>query len=263
MKSSGLRAQIFESPEDQSNCTHMNKVMTASTKVDDGRCLFHEEFGGSYSWVLADVETKAAQTATYKFAIFNKAGTAAKAWFACCDWPEDFTTKFDYPETTCPFCGSHPDKNAAWTSLFYEQKTMSKFKGFPAADACPVKDQKPQAGQCPPEAKPKSKQGKNCVLHCSNGSCHSHNVEGGCVFDINWSVVFFASSLVSALMPACYMCRKIPYPTLPSGAVVKKIVLFKGDTVRMKKADQFAHNIYAFNTVSQQSRAPDSLQFLS
>merc|ERR1712032_1307019 len=76
--------------------------------------------------------------------------------------------------------------------------------------------------------KTKKEQGKNCVLHCSNGSCHSHNVEGGCVFDINW---------------------KIPYPTLPSGAVVKKIVLFKGDTVRMKKADQFAHNIYAFNTV--------------
>lgn len=153
LRSSGLRAQIFESPVDQSNCSHMNKVMTGATKIVDNRCLFHEEFGGSYSWVLADIEAKAAQKGTYKFAIFNKARTATKAWFACCDWPEDFTTKYDITASTCPFCGTLPEKNGAWASLFYEQKSMVKFGGFPAVNACPVRDQKPQDSQCPPEPK--------------------------------------------------------------------------------------------------------------
>merc|ERR1719487_1957818 len=61
MASSGLGAQIFESPADQTTCAHMNQVMTHSTEVVDERCVFHEEFGGSYSWVLADIETYAVQ----------------------------------------------------------------------------------------------------------------------------------------------------------------------------------------------------------
>ena len=187
MRSSGLQAQVFESPADQSSCSHMNAVMTDNTEVKDNRCLFYEPFGGSNSWVLADIEAYAAEAGTYKFAIFNKHGTATKAWFACCDWPEDFSTEYDIAASTCPFCGTHPEKNGAWTSLFYEQKSMSNFGGFPSATTCPVQDEEPQPSQCPPESEPAKKQGANCVLHCSkNGDCHSHNVDGGCVFDIDW-----------------------------------------------------------------------------
>ena len=189
MRSSGLKAQVFESPVDQSTCSHMNAVMTNATEVKDDRCLFYEPFGGSNSWVLADIEAYAPTAGTYKFAIFNKDNTATKAWFACCDWPEDFSTKHDIPASTCPFCGTQPEKNGAWASHFYEQKSMSDFGGFPSANKCPVQNEEPQSSQCPPEMESGKKQGGNCVLHCSkNGDCHSHNVEGGCVFDIAWWV---------------------------------------------------------------------------
>eukprot|EP00971_Amphidinium_carterae_P038111 749161-Amphidinium_carterae.1 len=42
---------------------------------------------------------------TYRFAAFT-GGTTAKLSFACCDWPEDFTTPFPMEVADCPFCGT-------------------------------------------------------------------------------------------------------------------------------------------------------------
>ena len=73
----------------------------------------------------------------------------------------------------------------------------------------------------------------------------SSTLHGGC----NLSEIYSKPRLHTSTLTS--ICRKIPFPTLPgSSTQIKKLVLFKGDTVRLKSGDQFAHNVYAFNKVS-------------
>mmetsp|Transcript_17243 Transcript_17243/g.22002 ORF Transcript_17243/g.22002 Transcript_17243/m.22002 type:complete len:692 (+) Transcript_17243:150-2225(+) len=228
----GNGAVLFEAPEDQSTCVHLtSQEMQFASEVVGSRCEFHEEFGDSHSWVLLDEKLMLNSTGTFRMVLYNRKQTATKAWFACCDWPEDFTTPYDMPDANCPYCGTKPKENPVWASHFYEQRSMAEYGGFPNNETCLGADitiQEPTEGQCPlvDSGIDKNETENNCVLHCSGGSCHSHNVFGGCVFEIDWM---------------------IPEPRLPgSGSSIKNLVLFTGDAIKLKTADQFAHNVYEF-----------------
>mmetsp|Transcript_3932 Transcript_3932/g.5960 ORF Transcript_3932/g.5960 Transcript_3932/m.5960 type:complete len:227 (-) Transcript_3932:381-1061(-) len=103
----GMGAVVFESPQDQTTCDHLvSELMGKSTTVKDARCHFYEPFGGSNFWVVMDDEYAVPKSGTYKIAIYETNASTAKAALACCDFPEDFLTPYDIPETTCPVCGT-------------------------------------------------------------------------------------------------------------------------------------------------------------
>jgi hypothetical protein len=77
---------LFDSPQDQSTCSHLEEVMNEASSIVDDRCHFYEPFGGSNSWVVLDREYNMPEPGMYKFAVFVEGGTTAKAVFACCDW---------------------------------------------------------------------------------------------------------------------------------------------------------------------------------
>ena len=102
----------------QSTCGHLaSEIMFKESAVKEERCHFYEPFGGSNLWVVLDEELAAPEAATYQIAVYETNGRTAKASFACCDWPEDFITSFDIPETECDVCGAHPAENPAWSNL--------------------------------------------------------------------------------------------------------------------------------------------------
>lgn len=221
----GEGAFLIETPSDQSTCNHVHsKEMTASSQVKDNRCHFHEEYGDSHSWVLIDDNRTALATGEHRFAIFTITNQAAKVWFACCDWPEDFATQHSIPDAACPACGTKASFGQ-WSSLFYEQKSMAKHGGFPSADTCtlPPVASSPTAAQCPEEkANDNSAMDENCVLGCSKGECHSHNIMGVCTYPMFWVT---------------------PRPKL-GNADVNRLLLFVNESVKFYSAGHmFAHNL--------------------
>ena len=224
---------VFHSPKNQSTCQHLSsKEMIISTTVKDDRCHFYEPFGGSNLWVVMDEILAAPAGASYKIAVYEENGTTAKASFACCDWPEDFVTPFDIPETTCPSCGSHPYSNPAWSSLFFEQKSMAEYGGYPPLVSCNEDPQPelplPSGDQCPPESDPDGddtniNQPESCNLGCdAKGECHSHNVFGVCTHSVEWGLV----------------------PKI-GDANLSKLIIFKGDKIKFSDPqDTLAHNLY-------------------
>ena len=233
----GVGGVVFDSPLDQSSCDHLtSEEMKRETTVKDGRCHFYEPFGGSNLWVVMDEVLTIPFSfqdggGVYKIAVYEQFRSTAKASFACCDWPEDFATPFELPETECEVCGTNPKDNAAWTSLFYEQKTMEEFAGYPPLQDClaadPIPVELPQGEQCPPLPTADDmlmQQPEGCVLGCSSsGECHSHNVFGGCVHVLDW-----------VLEPKF------------GDAAVKNVVIFKGDTIKFKHTmeDGFVHDVW-------------------
>merc|ERR1712107_334074 len=134
-ESDGVGVSVFHSPLDQSSCDHLKSgIMNEVSTIKEGRCNFYEPFGGSYMWVVMDEYVYAPADGKYMFAMYEQNGYTAKASFACCDWPEDFITRFDIPEPTCEVCGAV--NNPAWASLFYEQKTMERYGGYPPLQNC-------------------------------------------------------------------------------------------------------------------------------
>lgn len=229
MTANNLGGVVFNSPVDQSTCDHLTSPeMATEVTVKDGRCHFYEPFGGSNLWVVMDDVYKLPTTTTYKIAVYEENQSTAKASFACCDWPEDFTTQFEMPESTCEACGTQTS-NPAWASLFFEQKSMAVYGGYPplqdcAADSTPVT--LPQSDKCPSTSDAdvnEVQQPESCALGCGkDGECHSHNVFGECTHELEWS-----------LSPKF------------GDANVTKVVIFKGDTIKFTGiADQLAHNLF-------------------
>jgi len=220
---------VFASPEDQATCAHLaSETMSGASTVKDDRCHFYEPYGGSNLWVVLDDGLAAPEAGTYKIAVFETNGMTAKASFACCDWPEDFITPFDIPETECDLCGALPADNPAWSSLFYEHKSMEDYGGYPPFQQCdgasPI--ELPQGDSCPPAMDNALglEVSESCTPHCGrDGVCHSHNILGDCTFTVDWVLA----------------------PKL-GDANVTKLVVFKGDTLtfRHSTADNLAHNLF-------------------
>ena len=225
-----LGGTVFHSPSDQSSCEHLtSQEMVDATSVKEDRCHFYEPYGGSNLWVVLDNILLAPESGKYKIALYENNGTTAKASFACCDWPEDFLTAYDIPQTTCPACGSLPS-NPAWSSLFYEHKSMAEYSGYPPLKICndnshPV--ELPSGDQCPPGDDSNGidniEQSESCKLGCdANGECHSHNVFGTCTHSIEWGLT----------------------PRIGE-ASVSKIIIFKGDKILFTAPeDTLVHNLY-------------------
>ncbi|CAK0804701.1 unnamed protein product [Prorocentrum cordatum] len=156
--------------------------MASASDVADGRCHFHEPYGDTHSWVLLDETLIAADGGSFRFAVFSADGTPAKLSFACCDWPEDFTTAYAMPDAECPFCGTMANFSS-YSSHFYEAKDMAEYGGFPAAGSCGAIGDSfggPSATQCPPAqvAEDWEQQPQSCILGCTGEECHSHNIFG-------------------------------------------------------------------------------------
>lgn len=221
----GMGAMIYNSPQDQSSCDHLTSPeMISEVTVKDRRCHFYEPFGGSNLWVILDDIITLPEAATYKIAVFEESGSTAKASFACCDWPEDFVSPYNIPETTCPLCGANTS-NPAWASLFFEQKSMEDFGGYPPMQSCKNYSAPillPSGDACPPEPSGNDiNQPASCALGCNNGGeCHSHNVFGECTHLLTWT-----------LEPKF------------GEANVNYIVIFKGDKIRFTSATT-THNLY-------------------
>lgn len=232
MSANNLGGVMFNSPVEQSTCDHLTSPeMAVETTIEQDRCHFYEPFGGSNLWVIMDDVYKLPTTGTYKIAVYEENQSTAKASFACCDWPEDFRTQFDLPESSCEACGSDAS-NPAWSSLFFEHKSMEAYGGYPplqdcAADTTPVN--LPSGDQCPIKVDAggnlgiEVQQPESCKLGCSkDGECHSHNVLGECTHELEWS-----------LSPKF------------GGATVTKVTIFKGDKIKFTAfADQLAHNLF-------------------
>jgi len=229
----GMGGALFKSPEDQSTCGHLtSQTMIDAVTVKDSRCHFYEPFGGSNLWVVMDEELIAPEAGTYKIAVYEQAGNTAKASFACCDWPEDFVTPYNVPDPECAVCGSTADENPAWTSLYFEHKTMADYGGYPPLQNC-LEDSTPiplpEGEGCPDLsslfADPTFiNQPSSCAMGCSStGECHSHNVFGECTHVVDW-----------ALNPKV------------GDANVTEVVIFKGDKIRFVHLidDGLAHNLY-------------------
>ena len=227
---------IFLSPDTQSTCDHLtNMEMIVESSVKSGRCHFYEPFGDSNLWVVLDDILRVPATAggTYKIAVYEQYGSTAKASFACCDWPEDFVTQYNIQDTECEVCGTDPTKNPAWLSLFYEEKTMINFGGYPPKQNCLVNSSPiplPGGTKCPrfidvdDNDSAGGNQAQNCNLGCTtDGECHSHNVYGECTHVLDWS-----------LEPKF------------GNAPVKNVIIFKGDTIRFKSddGDNLVHDLY-------------------
>jgi hypothetical protein len=140
-------------------------------------------------------------------------------------------TPYVIPETNCPFCGTKPDENTAYASLYYEQKDMARYGGFPPAASCDEPNAtmlEPAIDQCPPiEDDSSNTQPASCALGCSkNGECHTHNIFGQCTYQLNWSL----------------------QPTF-GNATVSKVKIFKDDKINFQ-ADSI-HNL--FGMPSQES----------
>jgi len=223
-----LGAVVYKSPVDQSTCSHLvSQEMAKESTVKDGRCHYYEPFGGSNLWVVADNAYKLPTTGIFKIAVYEENRSTTKASFACCDWPEDFQTQFQIPKSTCESCGSQ-ESNPAWLSLFFEQKSMAAYGGYPPLQNCATESTPislPQGDKCPPSPSDRNggNQPESCNLHCGmDGECHSHNVSGECTHELEWS-----------LMPKF------------GEANVTKVVIFKGDKIRFKApSDQLAHNLH-------------------
>jgi len=141
---------ILESPVNQSTCEHLDsEPMAVSATVKDDRCHFYEPFGGSNSWVLIDYAGEAADAGEYTLATWipgpegGDDTQSGKIWVACCEWPEDFATPFDFPEPECSTCGANTETRnmgmGKWMEAFYEQ---NGFEGatFPPVVSCSSKD---------------------------------------------------------------------------------------------------------------------------
>ena len=230
LSENNVGAVAFVSPDDQSTCDHLTSPeMINEVSVVDDRCHFYEPFGGSNLWVVMDEVYKLPTTTNYKIAVFEKNQSTAKASFACCDWPEDFRTQFDITDSTCEVCGTQAS-NPAWSSLFFEQKTMAEYGGYPPLQNCASNQFPiglPQGEECPPTRSSNeidlAPQPESCALGCSkDGECHSHNIFGECTHQLEWSLT----------------------PKF-GDADVNKIVIFKGDKIRFTApADQLAHNLF-------------------
>lgn len=158
MSDNSLGGVVFNSPADQSTCDHLSSMeMMQSTSIVDQRCHFYETFGGSNLWVISDEVYKLPTTLTgttdFKIAVYEQYSSTAKASFACCDFTEEFVTQYDIPDSTCDICGTQASSNDAWSSLFFEHKTMAQYDGYPPLQNCavnqfPIDD--PMGDQCPP-----------------------------------------------------------------------------------------------------------------
>lgn len=214
---------IFKSPQNQSTCEHLtSQIMIDSTTVKDGRCHFYEPYSDSNLWVVMDNIISAPESGTYKIAVYEENGSTAKSSFACCDWPEDFVTPYPTPESTCPACGTS-SSNTAWTSLFYEHKTMTEYGGFPPMQSCSTSmdTEYPSDDKCPSLKSIDDEQSESCNLGCNiEGECHSHNVFGGCTHLLDWD-----------------MTPKF------GGAYVKNLIIFKDDKIRFKAPTTLPHNL--------------------
>eukprot|EP00957_Ditylum_brightwellii_P157736 12005967-Ditylum_brightwellii.AAC.1 len=227
-----LGGVVFKSPKDQSSCDHITSPeMKSETSIVDSRCNFYEPFGGSNLWVVMDRTYALPTTTSYKIAVYEENMSTAKASFACCDWPEDFMTQFEIPESTCEACGTQAS-NPAWSSLFFEHKTMEAYGGYPPLQNCATNESPidlPSGDECPSASGPgetgsgENDQPESCDLGCSkDGECHSHNALGECTHALEWS-----------LSPKF------------GEADVAKVIIFKGDKIRFTAAmDQLAHNLY-------------------
>mmetsp|Transcript_397 Transcript_397/g.1363 ORF Transcript_397/g.1363 Transcript_397/m.1363 type:complete len:651 (-) Transcript_397:103-2055(-) len=223
---SGEGAVLYMGPEDQSSCAHLfSDMMTMASDVTDGRCHFHEPYGDTHSWVVLDDMLTAVGNGTYRFAAFT-GGTTAKLSFACCDWPEDFTTPFPMEVADCPFCGTEADF-AFHSAHFYETKNMAEFGGFPALEDCSqaTSPQVPNVStQCPDEAAAPApgESPESCFLGCAGEECHSHNVFGECTYEMRWVT---------------------PKPMISSKEVTS-LILFKGEKVHFtSQGHMWPHNV--------------------
>jgi len=241
-----MGASLFESLANQTTCDHLQSVMGDASSVVDDRCHFYEPFGGSNSWVVLDESYPVETVANYKIAVFVEGGTTAKAAFACCDWPEDFVTPYTISETDCPYCGNIPEENPAFSSYFFEQKSMIEYGGFPPALSCMNAESMgltPFDSQCPPvKSTEQEAQPAGCVLGCTvAGECHSHNVFGECTHQLEWGLT----------------------PKFGE-AEVKELIIYKGDSVSFnmpQDQNNFVHNLFELANLEhlEQCNFDDSL----
>jgi hypothetical protein len=227
---SGDGALVFQSPANQSTCAHVeSEEMQGESAIQDGRCHFWERFGDSHNWVLMDTSFDAVEAGTYKFALYTTGLNSAKMWFACCDWPEDFATMYDYPESECAYCGTQAS-NTAWASHYYESRSMAPYAGFPPYQEYCTPGAEPAEPdpetQCPPEGDTGDTggdSGANCEMGCVGGVCHSHNIFGECNYQVYW------------INPA---------PTL-AGGEVHTMQIYTGEAITFSSAGhQMAHNLF-------------------
>jgi predicted nucleic-acid-binding Zn-ribbon protein len=224
----GEGAVLHESPANQNNCSHLfSDMMGAASTVVDGRCHFHEPYGDTHSWVVMDLMMPTKAAGMHHFAVFTADGTPAKLSFACCDWPEDFTTAFAMPEADCPYCGTK-QSFAHYSALFYESKNMADYGGFPEVQVCSTNTSAsdvPTDDQCPNETSSDGgtgTQSESCALGCSGQECHSHNIFGQCSYTMQWIT---------------------PLPQM-HGANITSLILFKGDKIKFtSKGHQWPHNL--------------------
>jgi len=226
-----MGGMVFKSPQDQSTCNHLtSQIMIDASTVKDGRCHFYEPFTSSNLWVVMDRIISATESGTYKVAVYEENGFTAKASFACCDWPEDFLTPYSIPESTCPACGTS-SSNPAWSSLFYEQKTMAEYGGFPPIQNCNTNTdiiKYPSEDMCPPLDNDDDDQPEICDLACNNqGECHSHNVFGGCTYSLDWNI-----------------------DSKFGDASVSRVIIFMGDKIRFSAPATLPHNLFELTNES-------------
>jgi len=223
---SGLGGEVYTSPSNQSTCDHLiSSNMIDATTVKNEHCHFYEPFSSSNMWVVLDELLAAPESGTYMIAVYEQNGSTAKASFACCAFPEDFLTAYDIPESTCPACGTD-SSNPAWSSLYYEHKTMEDYGGFPVLEDCKasadVSTEYPSGDMCPsPDVTDDDVQQERCALGCSSqGECHSHDVFGDCTYLLDWNIDSFFG-----------------------GASVDSVTIYKGEKIRFKAPAIMPHTL--------------------
>jgi hypothetical protein len=223
----GFGAELFKSPQDQSTCAHVeSEVFNKHTKVVDGRCHYHEQFGDTNTWVLLDTSLVVPADGDYKIAMFEQQCRTTKAIFSCCAWEDDFETQYDLPESDCPFCGTSNTLNPDWLIYFHEEHSMAKCGGFPPSLVCTNTSivLEPTPNQCPSprdDTQPPVTN-SNCDLTCQGDECQSHNVLGGCSYILNWNIP----------------------PTFDEKAEAHHLVVFKGDEIEFTNNGTIPYTLF-------------------
>ena len=101
--SSILGALMFQSPQDQSTCSHLGRVMKQHTSVVNGRCNFFEPFGQTNSWRVLDADDNIIPIdgAEYYVVVWLHKHESGKVGIALGTWREDFWTPMQLETPSC------------------------------------------------------------------------------------------------------------------------------------------------------------------
>jgi len=99
----GIGGILHRSPQDQSTCAHLGKVMNDSSSVRNGRCDFFEPWGKTNSWRVLDADENVIPNAgaEYHVAVWFQQHQSGKLGIALGTWVENFITPIEIPVPTC------------------------------------------------------------------------------------------------------------------------------------------------------------------